>query len=70
MVVRRLLQYRRLRNDMVQTYKIVRDIDIVDNDKLFTIVTDTRTRGRRYKLFKRRSSLKMLSTLGIIYRAV
>ena len=53
------LQYRRLRNDMVQTYKIVRDIDIVDKDKLFTIVTETRTRGHKYKLFKRRSRLNI-----------
>ena len=53
------LQYRRLRNDMVQTNKIVRDIDIVDKDKLFTIVTDTRTRGHKYKLFKRRSRLNI-----------
>ena len=53
------LQYRRLRNDLVQTYKIVRDIDIVDKDKLLTIVTDTRTRGHKYKLFKRRSGLNI-----------
>ena len=53
------LQYRRLRNDMVQTYKIVRDIDIVDKDKLFTIVTETRTRGHKYKFFKRRSRLNI-----------
>ena len=46
-MVVRLLQYRRLRNDMVQTYKIVRDIGIVDKDTLFTIVTDTRTRGHK-----------------------
>ena len=47
---------------MVQTYKIVRDIDIVDKDKLFTIITDTRTRGHnlhKYKLFKRRSRLNI-----------
>ena len=57
------LQYRRLRNDMVQTYKIVRDIDIVDKDKLFTIVTKTRTRGHKYKLFKRRSRLNILKNV-------
>ena len=44
---------------MVQTYKIVRAIDIVDKDKLFTIVTETRTRGHKYKLFKRRSRLNI-----------
>ena len=38
------LEYRRLRNDMVQTYKIVRDIEIVDKNKLFTAITDARTR--------------------------
>ena len=53
------LQYRHLRNDMVQTYKIVRDIGNVDKDKLFTIVNDTRTRGHEYKLFKRRSRLNL-----------
>ena len=44
---------------MVQTYKIVRDIDIVDKDKLFTIATETRTRGHKYKLFQRRSRLNI-----------
>ena len=53
------LQYRPLRNDMVQTYKIVRDIDIVDKDKLLTIATETRTRGHKYKSFQRRSRLNI-----------
>ena len=56
------LQYRLLRNDKAQTYKIVRDIDIIDKDKLFTTITDTRTRGQnlhKYKLFKRRSRLNI-----------
>ena len=59
------LQYRRLRNNLVQTYKIVRDIDIVDKDKLFTIVTDTRTRGHKYKLFKRRSRLNVCKNVFV-----
>ena len=49
------LEYRCLRNDMVQTYNIVRHIDIFDKNKLFTVITDARTRGDHYKLFKRRS---------------
>ena len=53
------LEYRRLRNDMVQTYKIVRDIEIVDKNKLFTVIPDARTRGHQYKLFKRRSRLNI-----------
>ena len=67
------LECRRLRN-----YKIVRDIDKVDKDKLFTINNDTRTRGHKYKLFKRKSRLyfaKMclvteLSILGTFYLTV
>ena len=31
----------------------------MDKDKLFTIVTETRTRGHKYKLFKRRSRLNI-----------
>ena len=53
------LEYRRLRNDMVQTYKIVKNIDIVDRNKLFTVITDERTRGHQYKLFKRSSRLNI-----------
>ena len=45
------LEYRRLRNDMVQTYKIV--------NKLFTVITDVRTIGHLYKLFKRKSRLNI-----------
>ena len=44
---------------MIQANKIVRDIDIVDNDKLFTMNSDTRTRGYKYKLFKQRSRLNI-----------
>ena len=61
------LQYRRLRNDIVQTYKIVRDIGIVDKDKMFTIVTDTRTRGHKYKLFKRRSRLNIRKNVFTLF---
>ncbi len=52
------LEYRRTRADMVQTFKILQDIDHVVKDKLFTMSTYTRTRGNSRKLFKRRSRLQ------------
>ena len=48
------LEYRRERADMIQTYKILHNIDIVDKDKLFTTAQYQATRGHPYKLFKRR----------------
>ena len=32
------LEYRRERADLIQVYKILNNIDIVDNDKLFTVI--------------------------------
>ena len=68
------LEYRHLRNNMVQTYKIVRDNDIGDKGKLLTLNSDTKTRGHKYKMFKRMSRLNIcekcsvteLSLLGTI----
>ncbi len=51
------LEYRRVRADMVQVYKIMHDLDHVDKDKLFTRSTYASTRGNRYKLFKKRARL-------------
>ena len=50
------LEYRRERADMIQTYTILHNIDIVDKDKLFTTAQCQATRGHPYKLFKRRST--------------
>ena len=44
---------------MIQTYKILHDIDIIDKDKLFTTAQYQATRGQPYKLFKRRSRLNL-----------
>ena len=41
------LEYRRERADMIQTYKILHDINIVDKDKLFTTAQYHATRGHR-----------------------
>ncbi len=53
------LEYRRSRADMVQTYKIMQDIDLIDKNKLFTMASCTRTRGHSKKLFKRRARLNV-----------
>ena len=45
------LKYRRLRADMVQTYKIINNIDKVETNKLFHF-HQTNTRGHKYKLYK------------------
>ena len=50
------LQYRRLRADMIQVYKIIRGIDRIDMSIFFEIAKDSRTRGHKYKLCKRRGT--------------
>ncbi len=47
------LVYRRNRNDMVQVFKYLHTIWKCD-DNLFEVVSDQRTRGHQYKLFKSR----------------
>ena len=44
---------------MIQKYKILHDINIVDKDKLFTTAQYQAARGHPYKLFKRRSRLNL-----------
>lgn len=53
------LEYRRLRADVIQVYKILNDIDIVDRDKLFKLATYRQTRGHPFKLYKERSRLNI-----------
>ena len=55
------LEYRRERPDMIQVYKILNDIDIVEKDKLFTRAHYTATRGHSFKLHKKRSRLNGLA---------
>ena len=49
------LQYRRLRADMLQVFKIVQGVDKIDPGHFFTFATDTRTRGHKYQILKKRS---------------
>ena len=51
------LLYRMRRGDMIQTYKIIHDIDKVNRDVFFTDVTVEATRGHPLKLFQKRSRL-------------
>ncbi len=53
------LEYRRLRNDMIQVYKIMHGVDNVDKDKLFSMSTYQTTRGHSLKLFKKRASTEI-----------
>ena len=48
------LEYRRERADLIQVFKTLNNIDLVDKEKLFTIAEYRQTRGHPYKLFKRR----------------
>ena len=53
------LEYRRERAHLIQVYKILNNIDLVDKEKLFTIAEYRQTRGQPFKLFKRRSRLNI-----------
>ena len=45
------LQYRRLRSDLVETFKIMNNIDKVDSNSLFPRSAST-TRGHNFKIYK------------------
>ena len=47
------LQYRRLRADMLQVYKIIHGFDRVTIETFFELSGSDRTRGHRYKINKR-----------------
>ena len=53
------LEYRRLRADIVQVYKILNDIDKVDRTKLFPLVSYSRTRGHPIQLYKEKPRLNV-----------
>ena len=53
------LEYRRERSDLVQVYKILNDIDIVDKDKLFKMLVYGSIRGHSNKIYKERPRLNI-----------
>lgn len=46
------LNYRRCRNDMIQVYKILNQIDSIPVEKFFKVSENSRTRGHKFKLVK------------------
>ena len=48
------LEYRRERADMIQVFKIMNTIDLVDKNKMFTLSDYTSTREHPMKIYKRR----------------
>ena len=50
------LKFRRLRGDLIQTYKIFNKIDNIEKDHFFTLVNDKRTRNSFQKIFLKRVS--------------
>ena len=57
------LEYRRLRADVIEVYKIVNQIDRIPIDKFFTINDELSTRSNGLKLFKKRSRLNVLANV-------
>ena len=46
-----------MRADLIEVFKILRDFENVDPEKLFQVVRDDGRRGHSFKLFKRRYRL-------------
>ena len=48
------LQFRRLRTDLIQVYKIMSGKDNINSEKMFAVSRNTRTRGHKFKIEKQR----------------
>ena len=46
------LEMRRFRGDLIESFKIIKDIEKIDKNLLFTFSKIDQTRGHNYKLFK------------------
>ena len=53
------LEYRRLRADVIEVYKIINQIDKINIDKFFTFTQNAGNRGHSRKLYKKRSRLNV-----------
>ena len=60
------LEYRRLRADVIEVFKIINRIHIVNIKKVYTPAQCTDTRGHTDKLFKRRSRLNARSRTCVL----
>ena len=52
------LQYRRLRSDMVETFRIINNIDKVNSNKIFP-KNETTTRGHKHKIYKKQCRINI-----------
>lgn len=48
------LAHRRRRGDLIQTFKILHNIEVIPYERFFTIVSNPTTRGHNFKLDKPR----------------
>ena len=56
----RVLAYRRLRGDLIQTYKVMHEINDVAKESLFGLASHTSaTRGHSFKIKKQHTRLKL-----------
>ena len=46
------LEQRRLRGDLIETFKILNDLERIDKNSIFSISSHTRSRGHSFKLYK------------------
>ena len=53
------LQQRRLRGDLIETYKILTGKEKINSDQLFQKATSTELRGHSLKLYKKSSRLEL-----------
>ena len=53
------LQQRRLRGDLIETYKILTGKEKINSDQLFQKATTTALRGHSLKLYKKSSRLEL-----------
>ena len=56
------LKERRIRGDMIETFKMVKGISKVDYTKFFSISVNNRTRGNFYKLEKKQCNTNIRSS--------
>ena len=47
------LEYRRLRSDVIEVYKILNQLDRVSINKFFTVMDETTTRGNSLKTLQK-----------------
>lgn len=63
------LEYRQLKADVIEVFKIINSIDTVNIEKFFTFAQYAGTRGHSHKLFKRRPCKCVLKQIyGTVYQ--